>query len=242
MREWMASALLILAAAPAVAAQNDPIVFEVRHDHDPWGGCRGQLIFSQQGLRYETSKEKHARDWSWADIQSFDRISPERFTVLTWEDRLRRLGHDRPFDFRVLPGAEPLTEEAFRLVESKLDRPLVDRLVDPEPAEYEVAVRHRHTLGGCEGTLYFTAGEVIFESEQPRHNRRWRRGRDLHSFWSAHPYHLDAHVFEENRGGFEKVRRFEFELKRPLDAAYYSRLRRQLWHGHPARDPDPEQP
>lgn len=201
------------------------LTFQVRHDHDPWGACRGELTFSDSGIVFESRKEEHSRDWAWNDVQTFDRLSERRFSILTWEDRKWALGVDREFDFRVLPGEEPLTEAAFDLVEANISRPLVDRLVEPLPAEYEVGVKHVHPFGGCRGRLLFTGDEVIFESENARHSRRWRIARDVHSFWSPDRYRLEVHVFEESHAGFEKVRRFRFQLETALDSDYYRKLR-----------------
>ncbi len=202
-----------------------PLTFQVRHDHDPWGACRGSLVFSEAGIEYESRHEKHSRQFSWGDIQSFDRISDNRFSILTWEDQKWILGLDRKFDFTVPPGEEPLSQEAFELVEAHLERPVVDRVPSPVEPEYQIGAKHLHTWGGCRGRLLFTSERVNFESEDPRHSRSWRLDRDVHSFWSPNRYQLEIEVFEESHARFDKAKRFRFQLERALDPEYYQRLR-----------------
>ena len=78
----------------------------VRHDHDPWGSCTGELTIASDGIRYHSDdKDEHSRDWSWTDIQTVDRLSADRFSILTYQDQKWLLGRDRPWDFTVLdPG------------------------------------------------------------------------------------------------------------------------------------------
>ncbi len=200
--------------------------FQVRHDHDPWGGCRGELSVSDQGIEYRASKEAHSRNWTWTDIQSFDRISPQKFSLLTWEDRRLLMGLDRSFDFTILPESEPLSDEAFALVANSLKRPITDRIPEAVSPEYQILVKHLHLLGGCQGRLSFSAERVIFESDQPRHSRSWRRHQEIQSFWSPHPYYLEIHVLEDARSSLAELARFRFQLREPLDSDYYERLRR----------------
>ena len=49
--------------------------FKVRHDHDPWGKCLGELTVSPSGIRFSSDEEEHSFNWNWLDIQSVDRIS-----------------------------------------------------------------------------------------------------------------------------------------------------------------------
>ena len=71
--------IIALAMAVPVSAQT----LQVRHDHDPWGACEGELQITEDGIRYETDKEEHNREWAWIDIQGFDLHSSETFSVLS---------------------------------------------------------------------------------------------------------------------------------------------------------------
>jgi hypothetical protein len=46
-------------------------VLQVRHDHDPWGKCIGELEINNAGIEFRSNKEKHSRHWDWLEIQSF---------------------------------------------------------------------------------------------------------------------------------------------------------------------------
>ncbi len=223
MNKWILLCLLTAGAVDFAAAAT----LRVRHDHDPFGECRGELTIDASGVRFASDKPEHSRDWNWIDLQSFDRRSDRRFSILTWEDQVWKLGRDRYFDFTVPPDAEPLDEETFRLVRDSLKGWVVDRIAMPLDAEYSIAVKHLHALGGCQGTLRFGGDWIVFESDNPRDSRTWRRGRDVESFWSSNPYRLEIHVFEETLESFEKNRRFQFQLKERLDPVFYRKLRRE---------------
>lgn len=225
MNSWIAIFMLTwLSGSPAEA---DTI--QVRHDHDPWGQCRGQLLVTDDGIEYQPEKkEKHSRHWKWADIQSFDRKSAREFSILTYEDLKWWLGADRLFDFTVLPNQEPLSEATFGRISNGLGRPVTDRTTRQIEAGYQVPVKHLHTFGGCQGTLSIGQDWVSYQTEQPGHSRSWKRSRDIESVWSADRFHLDFHIFESNQRSFESTRRFRFQLKAPLDRAYYEQLRREL--------------
>lgn len=203
----------------------------IRHDHDPWGSCKGELIISEKGIEYRTDKDKHNRDWSWTDIQSFDRKSPGEFSVLSYEDLRMRLGADRRFDFTILPGTDPLAEETHVFIAEHLKKPLTDRITREIEAEYQVPVKHLHTFGGCEGVLYFGKDWIVYETDHAEDSRTWKRDREVESVWSLNRYQLEIRVFEENQRAFDKTRRFRFQLKQPLNEEYYSQLRREFLPG-----------
>ena len=201
---------------------------EVQHIHEPWGECQGDLIIDQAGIQYRSGKESHSRSWSWRDIQGFDRKSDQRFSLMTYEDEALRLGLDRHYDFRVVPGTEPLGEASFALISEQLARPVTDRVVPSALTGFQIPVKHLHSMGGCEGTLFIDQDRISFSSDTSRHNRSWIRGRDIHSVWSMHRYQLEVHVFEANRRNTETLRSFRFTLKVPLQKTYYEELRREL--------------
>lgn len=202
--------------------------FTVRHDHDPWGACRGALTISAEGIQFESEKEEHSMHWGWIDIQTVDRFSPQKFSVVTYKDQSWVAGRDRPFDFTLLDGAG-LTDEAWNLLSANTGRPLVDRTArSVDGALYEVAVKHLHTMGGCEGILRFTQEWIVFESNRKKDTRSWRRGSDVTGIWSAGAFDLDIVALEREGGDLSGTRRFRFQLKEPLDQDFYTRLRREL--------------
>ncbi|HSR52669.1 MAG TPA: hypothetical protein VLV83_17750 [Acidobacteriota bacterium] len=220
-------AILLLSAflIPQDAAQS----LRVRHDHDPWGQCRGDLLISNQGIEYRPDKkEEHHRQWSWDQIQSFDRKSPDQFSLLTYEDLKWKLGKDRFFDFKVLPDSESLSQEAFSVIVERLAKPLTDRLARDIEPELEVPAKHLHTFGGCQGVLKIGPGWIVYDTDHPGHARSWRRSMEVESLWSADPFHLEVHVFESYQRSYRTTRNYRFQLKRRLDADYYATLRRGM--------------
>jgi len=218
--------LLILLGTPLCLAQ---ATLKVRHDHDPWGACEGELVISASGVEYRTEKEKHNRVWPWRDIQTVDRKSETRFTVLTYADQALLLGSDQPFDFDVLPESPPLDDPTFDLISAGLSKPVVDRMPDqPKAVEYEVPVKHLHTLGGCEGTLKFGPELIVYETDNKKDARTWRRSPEVAGIWSVHPFDLQIQVHEKDRGDVYNTKTFRFQLKEPLSSEYYEKLRRSF--------------
>ena len=216
--------ILALMVAGPVRAQT----LQVRHDHDPWGACEGELHITENGIRYDTEKEEHRRDWAWLDIQSFDRQSAEKFSVLSYEDLTWHLGLDRSFDFTILPGEAGVEQATFERIEQQLARPVTDRIPKIVEPEYQIAVRHLHVFGGCEGTLTFGNEWVVYETDHTEDARSWRRARHIANVWSSNEFELELRVLEENRRAFDKAKRFVFQLKEPLDQDYYEALRREF--------------
>jgi hypothetical protein len=201
---------------------------KVRHDHDPWGGCEGEVVISNSGIEYRTEKKKHTRNWSWTDIQTVDRHSLQKFTVLTYQDQKLLLGRDQPFDFTVLEG-EGLDHATIEVISRNLPRPVVDRIPEEVAGvEYEVAVKHLHTFGGCEGILRFGKDRVTYETDHQEDARSWRRDREVVGVWSVNRYDLEVQVHERDGGDLNRTRNFRFQLKEPLDEGYYTQLRREF--------------
>lgn len=201
---------------------------KVRHDHDPRGACAGELVITASGIEYKTETKKHNRSWAWTDIQTVDRYSPEKFTVLTYADQKILLGRDQPFDFDVIEG-DGLDDEIFALISRKLPRPVVDRVPkEIEAVEYEVPVKHLHTFGGCEGILRFGSDYITYETDHKKDARFWRRDGEVVGVWSVNRYDLEVQVYERDGGDFNRTRNYRFQLKEPLNESYYTQLRREF--------------
>lgn len=204
--------------------------FRVRHDHSPWGACQGELTITEKGIRFDSETEEgHSQSWDWLDIQTVDRQSAERFSILTYQDQKWLLGKDRSWNFSMLHDeSEGLSNERFDLIMQRLERPVVNRQVRDVEAEYEVPVKHLHTFGGCEGELRFSRGWIVYATDHARDQRSWRKQVEVVNVWSTGPYDLEVEVYEREGGDLLKTRRFRFQLKVPLDENYYDRLRRDM--------------
>ncbi len=228
----MRCVICLLLFAEVLSAQTFPVVLKKRL----WPDGGGQIEIAEQAIVYHAVKESESRTWNYPDIQFFDRISSREFTILTYEDQRRWLGRDKRYHFVVTEGE--LTDALFQTVRSRLNKPAANRVIPGlEAVEYEVAVKHLHTFGGCEGTLrftedaiaYVTAGDVAADKVDNKDARLWSLARDVRSVWSADRYRLQIHVYEDNRREFSRTRVYRFSLKEPLDGAYYRRLKLRLY-------------
>ncbi|MCH8266783.1 MAG: hypothetical protein IH846_04650 [Acidobacteria bacterium] len=153
----MRCVICLLLFAEALAAQTFPVVLKKRL----WPDGGGQIEITEQAIVYRAEKEPESRTWNYPDIQFFDRISSREFTILTYEDQRWKLGRDRQFHFTITEGE--LTDALFQTIRSRLDKPAANRVIPRlEAVEYEVAVKHLHTFGGCEGTLRFTEDAIAY--------------------------------------------------------------------------------
>ncbi len=188
-----------------------------KHDH-LFRSCKGQLIFNENGVQYETKEAKHARNWNYADIQQLG-IEPGKVTVLTYRDRLLYMGKDERFTFEVTEGQVKDPLRAF--LEERLTRPLVSSVLPAEtPAEYRIPVKHRKAFRGTEGVLELADRYVIYRTKDPRDARIWQYD-EIISVGSTGPYQLRITAMERTGGEYGGGKNFVFDLKGELpDVAY----------------------
>ncbi len=215
--------ILLFLAQPLTAQ-----ILGVKHEKSLWRDGRGTIEITDNGIEYTSKNKKERRTWPYRDIQHFDRISSKEFTLLSYEDASLLLGRDKSYRFVITEGE--LTDAVFQKIADRMDKPVTNREV-PDNGEtlYALQVKHSHTFGGCEGVLHFTDGSIYYTTEHATDTRAWRFGRDIQSVWSSDPYQLEIHVYENNRREFSKTRRYNFQLKEPLDQAVYRKLKLSLY-------------
>ena len=224
----MRNLILLLASLLWLPLANAQTSFEVIHKKRFWQDGRGKIVISAEGIAFNAAEEKNSRRWAYSDIQYFDRVSEQEFVVLSYEDQKWKLGRDRQFRFVVTSGN--LTDALFASISGRLGRPVTDRVFrNPAETDYQLPVKHLHGFGGCEGMLVFAPETVSYSSEHAKDARVWRLGRDVESVWSSSPYHLELHVYDNNRREFSRKRVYKFDLKRPLDPAHYRDLKLRLY-------------
>jgi hypothetical protein len=223
---WAVITVSLMTIGAAWAADS----LHVRHDHDPWGSCEGEFTVADSGIQYHSEeKPEHDRDWTWLDIQTVDRISPDQFTILTYKDQKWLLGRDRPWNFTVLdPASKGLSDDLFRIIMTHLERPVVNREAREIDVLYEIPVKHLHTFGGCEGTLRFGKDWIVYATDHQEDQRSWRRKVEIANVWSTGRYDLEIEVYENEGDDLLRTRSFRFELKRPLDQNFFDQLRRDM--------------
>ena len=220
----MKTLILTLGAAGLLGAQTFPAV----HKKDLWRDTPGEVRITDSAIEFHASKEKHSRRWEYADIQHFDRLSEREFVVMSYEDERKYLGRDRRFHFVLMEGT--ISDALFESIAKRAGKPVTDRVVgDASEGGYAVPVKHLHGLGGCEGELRIVDGRIIYSTEHKPDAREWKTERDVDSVWSANPYQIELHVYEDNRREFRHTRVFKFDLKRRLNPEIYSILKLRLF-------------
>lgn len=217
---------LLLLACVVGAAQTE---FEVIRKKPLWFDQKGTVTFGELDVSFTSSdKDDKVRSWKYRDVQHLDRVSPTEFILLSYEDVAWQLGRDRSYRFALVSGE--LSNELFDSVVARIGKPATNRVVDPPGAvEQELPVKHLLTLGGSEGTLYFSPERVVYSTQEAKQSREWLLDRDVHSIWSSDPLRLEVHVYEGNPGEFRKPRVYRFALKQPLDPEFYRRLKLRLY-------------
>ena len=220
----MKIAVLFLISVQFLAADT----FTVIHKKKGLPNGSGTVEITDDGIRFQAKKQKRSRQWSWLDIQYFDRISENEFNILTYEDQKRFLGRDKSYRFLITDGK--LSGELFAKISNKLARPVTNRVVrEGEKVLYEIPVKHQHGLGGCEGVLRFTEDAIYYVTDHTKDAREWLLARDINSVWSMSPYQLELHVYDNNRREFSSTRVYNFQLKKPLEEAFYRELKLAMY-------------
>lgn len=221
----MRLAVMLLTTVGLLGAETFPVV----HVKTAWFDGQGTVEINDEGITFRAKKEKNSRKWGWLDIQYFDRISEKEFNILTYEDQNRYLGQDRSYRFTITDGT--LGDDLFRRISEKVARPVTNRVVrPPENVLYEVPVKHLHTFGGCAGMLRFTTDRIFYVTDHQKDAREWLLDRDVNSVWSADTYRLSVSIYDNNRREFSRTRVYQFDLKTPLDQAFYSGLKLKLYN------------
>lgn len=215
----------MLAAARILAAQTFPAI----HERTLWRDIRGEIRFTADGISFQAAKPKDNHTWKYADIQHFDRGSTKQFALLTYGSQWWALGREKRYRFVITAGE--LSDDAFRVISQRLGKPVTNRVVPKDVrATYSIPVKHRHTFGGCQGTLEFTGDAIYYATNDRKDARVWRLDPDVQSIFSTDPYRLEIQVYEGNRREFSATRLYRFKLKKTLNPALYRDLKLKLYN------------
>jgi len=207
--------LMVLAASCTVYAEE--FVFGVKHDKSLRSG-KGKLIVTEDGIEFQAEKAKDTRRWIYRDIKSVDILSPQRLIIQTYEDPKWKLRADRAFAFEIVEGE--ITEAVYQFFLTKIDKPITARVRFSSPdSMYQLAVKHRHRLGGCQGTLKLTKDRMVYDTENSEDRRTWFY-KDIESMGSSDPFSLRVTSYAET---------FTFELKERLNSEAYEYLWEQVY-------------
>ena len=195
----------------------------------------GTLSIHAGGIAFRPAKEgKGALEWSFEDMQHFDRVSATEIAIQSYLDSVVHLGRDRWYRFALV--GNTFSDELHASIVKRIGKPTTDR-VAREPADAEVAIPAKHVrlLRGTQGTLYFTPERIVYASEAHRASRVWQLDRDVESVWSSDPYRLEIHVFGRSEAFARRTDVYRFSLKQPLDTAYYNGLKMKVYSLRSAR-------
>ena len=216
--------------------------FQVRHEHAV-GSCTGTLTFSATDIRYEPAdakrkqdspkpqdakrkrdsaqpqEKKHQRTWSYPDVKFFEIVSTGELQIHSYENEgVLKLGTDRDYTFKLTEGQ--ITKELYDFLVAKSPRAVLTRVIfSGTEIVQEIPVRHRHSLGGCQGVLTIAQDKIIYKTSQEGDSRIWRL-KDLESFASNDPFHMRLSTAFET---------FTFDLKLPLEEAAYEHIWKALY-------------
>ncbi len=216
-RSIIAAAFVALALSGQSLAQE--FTFKVEHDH-LYRSCKGELTIGERGVEYKTANKGHARKWSYQDIKMIKLESTSKIEILTYESSKVKLGRDHDFEFKVIEGE--ISKEVSDFLLSRVGRPVATSFVNAgEKGIYEFAVRHRHRLGDCEGTLRVFDDKVVYESQKAENSRQWRVS-DIRSISREGTYRFSITTFEPQFGG--PTRAYNFDLKEGMEDEAYDFL------------------
>jgi hypothetical protein len=213
----IAVAMLVFGGREALAQE---FKYRVEHDH-LLGSCNGDLFINRDGVEYRTENQRHSRKWAYTDIEMMKLISPRKLEILTYESALMKLGSDRAFEFNLRE--DDMTKDVSEFLLKRVGRPLSTTFVaSEETPRYAIPVRHRHSFGGCQGTLKVYADRVVYESQKKQENSRYWRWTDIQGVSRTSPYQLSITTFEPKAGGPTKA--FDFDLKQEVTDPMYDYL------------------
>ena len=214
-------AMILLVLSAPIATQAQSFEFSVEHQHT-LRSCRGTLTITAEKIEYQTAHKEDSRAWRYLEIRQIKVVSPAKLEITSYEDQKRMLGRDRIFIFKLLDGQ--ISPEISALFMEKTNYPVATSVMPETSAspKFEIALKHLHTFGGCEGILKIYADRVLYQSAEKAENSRYWRWSDIQSISRSGPYQFSISSFESQLVGPTKS--FNFALKKRMDEALYDYL------------------
>jgi hypothetical protein len=222
--------LALAGAAWAEGPEAPTYTFTVREDRLV-GGRDGTLTLTVDKVEYRSKDGEHGGAWAYRDIQRFEVLSPTRVRITTYEDT-KLFGRDRSITLD-LTSAE-LTLEVSDFLRSRLPRPFVTWFTERGGAPIaELAVKHNHRFGGCQGMLAVHDDRLVYVSDDDDgHGSRTWLWTDLRGVSRPDPYRLELATYERELGS---SRAFKFELKEGMSDAAYDAIWQRVYRPAPLR-------
>lgn len=202
------------------------------------GGRDGELIIGSEGITFSTANDKHRRAWKYNDIGLIELPTPQRVRIWTYQDREWMLGKDQHYTYNL---AEPqIDKTVIDFLRNRATRPFVvafATVVEGEAVVTEIAVKHKHRLGGCQGVIKIYKDRISFITSEENHSRDWHWD-DIESVGRAGQWQLELATYEREVGG--SARSYHFQLKEPLPSHVYDIIWHRVYRPTPLIKPEKE--
>jgi hypothetical protein len=193
--------------------------FNVRQDR-LIGDHNGELVFKDEVVVFQDGKSNQSTSISYTDIKLIEIPSANLVRIWTYQDKEWLLGKDRSYSFYLLE--EKISREVITFIRSRNKRPFLIAFADSEENETpitELAVKHKHRLGGCQGILRIFKDRVSFITSEKSHSREWL-WTEIESVSRSDRWQLEILTHEREIGGSEK--NYNFALKESLSDESYN--------------------
>ncbi|KAF0215899.1 MAG: hypothetical protein FD167_5195 [bacterium] len=186
----------------------------------------GELIISIDQIEFRAKEEKNSLKWNYHEIELVQLDSPTEIKIWSYHDQAWILGRDKRFTFKVT--APLLDKYLIDFLRSRLERPFVISFSEDkqETSIAEIAVKHFHRMGGCQGILKIYSDHLDFTTSSGQDSRSWL-WKEIKSINRSGEWELEVLTYENMVGGSK--RSYHFALKTPLAEQVYEQIWQKIY-------------
>lgn len=184
---------------------------------------KGEIKIFSDRIEFTTENSKQPTTWDYNTLRMVEVLSPKKLRLYSYEDQVWLLGKDKQFTFQVVEG-----ELDYKLVDflrSRVKRPFVVAFAQADVTDNllaEIAVKHFHRLGGCQGTLKIYQTKLVFTTPDGHDSREWLWA-DIQTLSHPDQWQLELTSYEPAIG--VSSRSYRFALKEAVSEQLYE----QIW-------------
>lgn len=202
--------------------------FTVRHAR-MLGDRDGTLTLTAERVEYRSKDGEHGGSWTYRDIQRLEILSKTRIRITTYEDN-KFFGMDRVLTLEIVGGE--LTREVSDFLRGRMPKPFTTWFTDRAGQPIvELAVKHHHRFGGCQGTIAVHDDRLVFVSDSGKGSRTWLWS-DLRGVSRPDPFRLELATWERESGG---PKAYTFAVKEAMSDAAYEAIWERIYRPTPLR-------
>lgn len=219
MKRYLGVALPLFVLFGPAPAWPQSFEYAVKHRHT-LKDCSGTLKITSDGVEYLTVHAKDSRLWKSDEIRTLEVKSPTEISVVTYEDQKRWAGKDKVFEFTLLD--KKATPELSTFLLSRVKRPMQVAVLPEQGApDFELPVKHLHTISGTTGVLKIYPDKVIYQTTKEGDSRYWRLA-DIERFSQPDRFRFQIVSYVPMAGGPTEV--YNFQLMEDLPEGLYDYL------------------